>query len=273
MNGTELLSMKDFSEFTGIKQSALRYYDEIGLICPVQRGENNYRYYSPQQIVTINLIQTLTELDIPLKQIGKMEHCRTPEKIMDMLIEQEDLLDSQLRHIRECYSIIHTLNRMIHIGCAAKEAELTECELREFPIIKGPVNDFSNNKLFYETFIRFCRDAKKQRINLSYPVGGYFESADIFFESPSQPTCFFSMDPTGQEKKEAGHYLVAYVRGYYGEMGDSPQRLAAYAKEHALKFTGPLYVIYVLDEISVKEPKRYLAQVSVPVAPEKAYGR
>ncbi|MDR1891661.1 MAG: MerR family transcriptional regulator [Oscillospiraceae bacterium] len=271
MNGTELMTMKKFAEFSGVKTTSLRYYDEIGLFCPAQRGENNYRYYSPQQIITVNLIQTLTKLDIPLEQIGEMERNRTPEKIMEMLIEQEENLDRQLRHIRECYTIIHTITRMIQTGCAAKETEITDCELREFPVVMGPVNDFENNQLFYETFIRFCSEAERQRINLCYPIGGYFESIDVFLETPAQPTRFFSLDPTGTDKKAAGRYLVGYARGYYGEMGDVPQRLTAYAREHNLKFTGALYVIYVHDELSVKETHRYLAQVSVPVAPDRKH--
>ncbi|MDR0839818.1 MAG: MerR family transcriptional regulator [Christensenellaceae bacterium] len=269
MNGTELLSMKQFAEYTGLKQSTLRYYDEIGLFSPVRRGENNYRYYSPQQIITLNLIQTLTRLGISLEKIGELERSRTPEMIMELLVEQEDELDRQLRHIRENYSIIHTLNRMIQIGSTAQEERIVERVLRAYPLILGPINDFEDNQFFYETFFRFCAEAKNRRINLCYPVGGYFEDIDVFINTPSQPTRFFSLDPTGADTKKAGRHLVGYIRGYYGDMGDMPERLITYAYEHNFRFTGPLYVTYVHDEITIKDPNRFLAQVSVPVAPNK----
>jgi hypothetical protein len=105
-------------------------------------------------------------------------------------------------------------------------------------------------------------------INLNYPIGGYFETTDDFWAAPSQPTCFFSLDPHGHHEKPAGRYVVAYSRGYYGEMGDVTKRLMSYTAEHNIHSDGPLYVIYVHDEISISDPKEYLAQISILVRPE-----
>jgi DNA-binding transcriptional MerR regulator len=271
MNGTDLLSIKEFAEFTGITQSALRYYDEIGLFAPVKRGDNGYRYYSPQQIVTVNLINVLNDLYTTLKEISELEQNRTPESILQLLIKQENKFDSEMRRLQAAYSITHVFRSLIQEGISANEDEITEREADELPIALGPVNDFGDNHIFYETFIRYCQFAKKVRVNLSYPIGGYFETFGDFLGESSQPTRFFSIDPAGQEKKAAGRYLYAYTRGYYGDMGDSAQRLQAYAEEHNLAFSGPLYVIYLHDEISVKDTSRYLAQVSVKVSPKKKH--
>jgi DNA-binding transcriptional MerR regulator len=269
MNGTDLLTIKDFSEFTGIKQSVLRYYDEIGLCSPVRRGENGYRYYSPQQIVTVNLINVLNDLQTSLKEIGEMERHRTPESILELLTRQENKFDHEMRRLQSAYSITHVFRNLLLTGLSAKENEITDCELDELSIVMGPLNDFEDNRFFYETFIKFCQQSKDTRVNLSYPVGGYFESINTFVSEPSQPTRFFSIDPAGNDKRAAGRHLVGYTRGYYGEMGDTPERLLKYASENGLSFTGPLYVIYVFDEISIKDTTQYLAQVSVPVAPKK----
>ena len=39
------MTIKEFSNITGIKSQTLRYYDQIGLFSPEHRGENGYRYY------------------------------------------------------------------------------------------------------------------------------------------------------------------------------------------------------------------------------------
>jgi DNA-binding transcriptional MerR regulator len=273
MKEDQLLSMKAFSDFIGISQSTLRYYDEIGLFCPVLRKENNYRYYLPQQIITIKIIHVLTTLGVPLKQISEVENGRRPEVIQEILTAQERVLDAQIRSIQESYSIIHTLRQLIQVGCAANVDEISECQSEEQALVMGPVNDFKDYKSFYETFIHFCKQAPDLRINLSYPVGGYFESMDAFLEAPSQPTRFFSLDPNGQHRKSGGRYLTGYTRGYYGQMGDTPERLAAYADAHNLCFCGPLYVIYLHDEICIKDPNQYLSATSVLVEPQKEHGR
>jgi len=50
-----------------------------------------------------------------------------------------------------------------------------------------------------------------------------------------------------------------------------PEQLTAYAREHGLTCEGPVYVIYLLDEICIREPTEYLAQVSVRVRKRKNY--
>ncbi|MDR1954143.1 MAG: MerR family transcriptional regulator [Clostridiales Family XIII bacterium] len=265
MDETKLMSMKAFSEFAGINASTLRYYDRIGLFSPISRGENDYRQYSPQQIISINLINVLTELGVPLKQINEMVKNRTPEIIQNVLGAQERQLDAEMARIQESYSIIHVLRELIYIGCKAHESEICEQKFDARPIFMGEPNDFSNCSLFYEPFVRFCARAQEFRFSPSYPIGGYFENMEAFLDEDSQPTRFFSLDPNGKQTIRSGRYLVGYVRGYYGEMGDVGERLTAYAKANGLKFCGPLYVLYLHDEISVKDKNRFLAQVSAMI--------
>ena len=265
MNTTDLLSIKDFSEFTGVKQSVLRYYDEIGLFRPIFRGENNYRYYSCQQIITINLINVLAGLNIPRKQIAQLEQDRTPQNILDLFSSQEALLNEQLRQISEAYSIIHTFRELIEEGLAADETSIQECDAKRLPFHLGPTNHFSKDTQFYHAFIKYCNQMKKAGVNMSYPTGGYYKDLDAFIQSPSEPENFFSLIPTGIHARAAGRYLVGYTRGYYGEMGDLPQRLQVYAKENNLTLQGPVYAIYLHDEISVNDTDQYLVQVSVAI--------
>jgi effector-binding domain-containing protein len=63
----------------------------------------------------------------------------------------------------------------------------------------------------------------------------------------------------------SGKYMVGFIHGYYGQLGDLPQRMEAYAKENNLEFCGPVQIVYVLDELCVKDPAQYLSRVSVAV--------
>jgi DNA-binding transcriptional MerR regulator len=255
--------MKEFAKYTGFSQTNLRYYDEIGLLKPVKRGENNYRYYSAQQIVTINMINVLRSLGTPLNEIAELESNRTPELILDQLKRQERKLTAELRRIYEAQSVIHIYSDMIEAGLHINEDKVIEYEAEDMPIVLGPKTDFEDNKPFYEAFLEFCERMKQLGLNLSYPVGGYYDSMDYFLEHPSQPSRFFLGDPKGGFHKMAGRYLRAYTRGYYGVLNDVPTRIADYAKEHSLDIVGPVYVIYLHDELSVKDPDQYLSRASV----------
>jgi effector-binding domain-containing protein len=91
------------------------------------------------------------------------------------------------------------------------------------------------------------------------------EEMEAFLADPSRPTRFFSRDPVGNEVIAEGLYLTGYTRGYYGQTNGLPRRMADYAEENGLTFTGPVYNTYLFDELSVKDPERYLLQVSASV--------
>jgi DNA-binding transcriptional MerR regulator len=266
----QLLSIKDFSTLAGIKQSTLRYYDDIGLFSPAMRGDNGYRYYAPQQITTINCIKLLYSLDIPIKDISALSKKRSPELMLKLLLGQEERLDAELRVLQKARNIINVFRNNIFTGITANEDELSLVFMHDQPIILGPVNEFKSPDSFHDGFLHFCELAETLRVNLTYPIGGYFPDMEFFSKNPTQPQKFFSIDPSGGTMKKAGRYLVGYKRGYYGTSLDLPQRMLSYAEEHKLNFSGPVYAIFLIDEISESDAGNYLQQISVQVQTEPA---
>jgi len=63
--------------------------------------------------------------------------------------------------------------------------------------------------------------------------------------------------------------LTGFHSGYYGEFDDLSERMAAYMEENDLTVSGPLYIIYLFDEICVEDPTQYLAMVCVAVSKPK----
>ena len=260
------LSIKEFASLSGIETTTLRYWDEIGLFSPAARGsDNKYRYYSPEQIIAVNFITVLSRLNVPLKTISEMKTTRTPETIMDLIDVQEQLLDMEMRRLRECYSVIHMRRELIKDGIRADESKIAVVHQPERSLIVGPDTNFRENESFYEPFTRFCMQSTDLRINLSYPIGGLHHNMERFIKAPDQPDNFFSADPMGNVKKPEGNYLVAYTRGFYGEFGDVAAKMAEYAKTHSLVCVGPVYVVYMHEEICLRNTADYLARISVAV--------
>jgi len=259
-----LVSARAFSRITNIPVSTLRYYDDIGLFVPALRADNGYRYYALHQVVTVKFILVLIDCGLPLKTISEFASGRTPEKLSLLLHNQQLEMDREMKRILENRAVLDTVLNLLATGMAADEDAIKVERLAALPLRVGAENDFkSDDYLFYRTYIRFLKETPN--INFSYPVGGLFADMDRWRAKPSEPTRFFSIDPSGKAEKKEGTYLVGYIRGYYGQTDDLPERMAAYAATHRLRFCGPVYNIYVQSEISVKEPKRYLMQASVPV--------
>jgi DNA-binding transcriptional MerR regulator len=269
MNDTTLLSIKEFSKLTGVNRSTLRYYDEIGLLPPAGRGENNYRYYAPFQIIVLNFINVLVDLGVPLSTIKDLSVERTPKNVIELLSKQELALDKSLYELQTAYSIIHSYRNNIQSGLLARAGEISVQEINESRYVLGPENEWTGKDSFYEAFISFCNSAIKNKINLRYPIGGYHDDINAFLKAPGQPDRFFSEDPHGDKIRKAGQYLVAYNCGYYGQFEDVSQKMLSYAEEYDLVFNGPVHVIYLLDEVSIANPSQYLSRISVSVSAKR----
>jgi DNA-binding transcriptional MerR regulator len=269
-----LLSVNEFAKLSGIEKTTLRYWDEIGLFSPVMRDpENNYRCYTPDQLTAVNFIIVLSRLNIPLKTINAIKQNKTPDRIIQVLEEQERKLNSELRKLQENYSVIHERLGMIRYGMRALGGingfnagtipDFTVRHIEEGKYILGPNTNIDEDEKFYDAFLNFRRQAEDMRINLSYPIGGYYRSIDNFVNAPGSPNNFFSSDPNGNSKWPEGDYLTGYSRGYYGDFGDVPERMRSYAKENDLVLNGPVFEIYLHDEICLNDPSNYLVQFSV----------
>lgn len=66
----ELLTISSFARRVGLTPSALRFYDDCGLLRPAEVDEQNgYRYYAPEQEPRAALLRDLREIDLPLAEV------------------------------------------------------------------------------------------------------------------------------------------------------------------------------------------------------------
>src|SRR5579883_164122 len=114
-----MLKIRDFARIGQVSMSALRYYDEIGLLQPVQVDpENGYRYYELAQLSRLHRILALKEAGFGLTQIIQiLDQEISPEKIEKMLRVKRAELQ---RHIQE------EQEQLAHIEARLKSLERGE---------------------------------------------------------------------------------------------------------------------------------------------------
>ena len=263
MEAKDFLTISEFSEWTGIPRSSLIYYDKVGLFRPAYRAENNYRYYTYLQTITVNLISTLRRIGVPLETISNLMRNRTPEDLLELLSSKERDIAQEIEQLLDASKVIAVFNHHILKGLTADCEHISVTYLESEAFILGPPNDYTGDETFYNAFQRYCQDLEEKGGNLHYPMGGWWSCIEDFMKNPVRPPRFYSVDPDGQQHKKAGRYLVGYNRGFYGEIGDLPERMVAFALENNLKIDGPMFNIFLLDEISVQDPGKYLMQASI----------
>jgi len=65
-------TIKEIANLAGVTTRTLRYYDEIGLLSPVNISENGYRLYDHGSLLRLQQIMFFRELDVPLEEIQRV---------------------------------------------------------------------------------------------------------------------------------------------------------------------------------------------------------
>lgn len=106
-----LLSIGDLAHRTGVATTALRYYDELGLVRPTAR-ESGRRRYAVSAVTDVSVVVFLREIGFSLAEIGSLvtedEDQAWRKSVDDKLFElkeQQHRLDvarTALQHARHC---------------------------------------------------------------------------------------------------------------------------------------------------------------------------
>ncbi len=62
-------TVNQVARLSGVTVRTLHFYDETGLLKPAYYGDNGYRYYEKEQLLTLQQILFYRELNVPLEQI------------------------------------------------------------------------------------------------------------------------------------------------------------------------------------------------------------
>ena len=239
----------------------------MGLLSPVERGDNNYRYYSPHQVTLTNLINTMQELEVPLKKIvGLIKH-RTPEDIVSLFSEQSKHIDRQIEKFLDAQKLLLTLKGIIEEGLSVDEERIDVRWEEEESILIGPQVDYSDGTTIEEALLEFYKhwNAADGDLDLNYPVWAIFSEERIKRGDWAGPDKFYFKMPDAPDRKPAGLYATGYTRGYYGQSDALYKRLMAYIEDNRLEICGPAFEMYLLNEISISDPYDYLMRVSISV--------
>lgn len=113
----EILDIGEVTERTGVSASALRYYDEIGLIASVGR-RGLRRQFGPETIWQLSLISLGKKAGFSLKEIAAMfgktgvvelprQTLHTRANEIDQQIRDLTVLRDMLRHVADCPAPSH----------------------------------------------------------------------------------------------------------------------------------------------------------------------
>jgi DNA-binding transcriptional MerR regulator len=110
-----MIKIGEFSKLVQVPVPTLRYYDQVGLLKPVEVDRfSGYRYYSASQLPRLHRILALKGLGFSLEQIAKvLDEGLTPEQMRGMLRLRRAQISQQLVEVQSQLVEVEALLRQI----------------------------------------------------------------------------------------------------------------------------------------------------------------
>ena len=267
MKTKHIFSITEFAKFARTTRAALLHYEEIGLLKPIRRGDNKYRYYSHSQLATVNLIHTCRSLGMPLSDIQDLIEHRTPDLIYELLGRQIKAVDERIAESIRARKLLCILSDTIHAVQDVDETAISIQWVEKQAITLGEQNDYSGNRDDYDALDSFYQSCfyKYPDMDMNYSVWGTFSEERIKRRDWRWPDRYYFNNPDGLEDRPAAFYAVGYTRGGYGQSHDLYVRMLEYIETSGFAISGPTYEEYPLNEICITDDKDYLMRVMITV--------
>ena len=267
MQEKELLSIADFAKLSRTSRSTLLYYDKVGLLSPMSRKGNNYRYYSYPQIYTVELIRTCQALGMSIDEIKHVRNEASPKLVDELFENQINQIDEQINTWISAKKLLTTLKNVIHPMLTVNETAFSVEYVPAEPIVLGGINDYNKNKNDHAAYAQFYIDSKEKYpdLDLNYPAWAMYSEERIKSGDWVWPDRFYFFNPDGYDKRPAAHYAIGYTRGGYGHCGTLYERLIAYINANGYQINGPAYEEYPLTELCYTSDEDYLIRLMITV--------
>ncbi len=140
-----MFKISEFSKIARVPVTLLRYYEKVGLFCPMYvDNANSYRYYGVEQLSELSRILALKELGLSLEQVKRLvQEDVSTEEIRSMYTFRKAQIEQSLQD---------EAMRLKMVEMRLRQLEHLENEQREDVIFTSvPAQPFLSHRQIYKT--------------------------------------------------------------------------------------------------------------------------
>jgi len=106
----------ELAQQSGVSATAIRFYEDSGVLPASQRAVNGYREYNEEDVKRLNFVRNARELDFSLDELrevlGLRERGQAPcQHVLGVLDEKRLLLEERIRRLQELRAELNDLRR------------------------------------------------------------------------------------------------------------------------------------------------------------------
>jgi len=273
----------EFSKINKISKRMLRYYDEKGVLSPQKDKDSGYRFYTDNDIKTIEKIKTFKNYDFSVDEIKRMLSMDSDElktiykkKVNELngkAIEYSNIIDEMNQYSQSSNSDLKNTANTYDVFIGKKRAFYAIC-------IRKVIDEEHEIEFLIEELLDAIIDLEIDS-NVSGKYFGIFhpchennsELYDIEICQPILPTKNDSVIAKIEDnnnfkikhfKEET--YITTIHNGNYNNLNYAYAALIDWANVNKYILTGNFQEKYLTDEYVTKDSNLFVTEVSISVA-------
>lgn len=270
-----MLRISDFAQLSRVSSKALRIYDRMGLLKPLQiDAETGYRYYSATQLSRLNRILVLKDLGFSLEQIGQLLDQHSIETIRSMLQLKQTEIQQRLLSEQDRLTRVETqLQNLEQEGKMPNyDVIMKSVESQLVAAATGVIPNYEDcapifDRLFDQAYDHVARQGVK-RVGAGIAV--YHDTklrdrdipveaaASIYEPIPGSDSVWVYELPSVETMACAVHH------GSFATLGQAYGALLEWIEKNGYQVVGATREIYLQYERG-GDPSQYVTEVQIPV--------
>lgn len=274
---TKLFSIGDFARIGEVSVQTLRHYDKTGVLKPHSIDEESgYRYYTQEQLFSLNNIKMLQSIGFTLQEIAELSVSNSLPDLIDAYQQKAEVVNQQIAELRKArkqlvwyYEILGRMKQPIVDVDESEIGKVNLCEATEHRLLMVRENvcyDYPSLLMLYNQLLKKLFEQRCKVVGGLNTIfyGGYH---DIYHKKTDIALAFL-LEPNSKrgKKQPAQRYLSCLHRGKYPTSLETYDKLHTYAKENGLVLSAPVSHVLRVPIAAVEDPNATVFELRIPIS-------
>lgn len=268
----QLYTIKEISQLYGIGVDSIRYYETKGLITP-QRGDNNYRYYSLNDIFILNIIRDLLALDFSTEQIKDYLDAFSLNHTITLYETEKKRVKAEISNLNEIYESLNYRSDMLRYY---HHLDATTITIKEYPIrygyeLESQMRSDEETDFVIKQLHRKHQEELDELGDLDIGAIPSYDDANQGILNTMQSVFFIGDEETDDYDfiLPAGTYISIFYQGSYKKSVTNLKKIINVAHEHGYTSDNRPFEIYRIDNRYTQNEDEFLTEVQLKLNDKK----
>lgn len=269
-----MLKIGEFSKISRVSIRMLRYYDEMGLLRPMETDAcTGYRYYSEKQLPVAGRIAALRDMGFGLADIRSLLACyEDREALCRRLMEKHGALSAEMEQIRRRMRLLETAADRLRKD---EDAMHYDVALKTFPqryaaTLRMRIPTYEDEGLLWEALVRETQALDLVPDDPCYCCvvfhDGEYKENDVDVEAQktvrgrypdTEHVRFRTLEPVT--------VAAASCKGPYDQLYALMAAVAQWVTDNGYELDGPVFNIYHVSPHETDDPDEFVTEVCYPI--------